>query len=329
MNISKIAELAGVSKATVSRYLNNGYVSKEKKAVIQKVIEENNYMPLSTARNLRTKHNYLIGVIIPKLSSESVARMIDGISEIISDTEYNIVLGITNLNQNKELDFLKIFKGNSVDGIIYIATEITRKNREIIMAYNKPVVILGQENNDFASVFHDDLGGAYSAVSHLIQQGCKKIACVGAPIRDKAAGKSRILGYSQAMSENSLTVTPSMIFEGDFSIESGYNAAQKLLTGTNNFDGFFCATDNMAIGVMQYLNENKIIIPDKVKIAAVGDSKMSRAINPALTTVHLFYRTAGREAAQLLMEQLEKNIILSKNIRLGYKLMIRYSSKAV
>lgn len=326
MNISDIAKLAGVSKATVSRYLNNGYVSSEKREIIGKVIEQNDYTPLSSARNLRSGQNNLIGVIIPKLSSESVARMVDGISEIINDAGYNMVLGITDLKQEKELDFLKIFRGNTVSGMIYIATEITRKNREILTAYNKPVVILGQKSGEFDSVFHDDFGGAFAAVKHLIAQGCNRVGFIGVTMRDKAAGRDRYDGYVKAMTDSGHSISPKCTFEGEFSMESGYAGAERLLGGSSKINGLFCATDTIAIGAMQYCFSHGIEVGRDVKIAAVGDSKMSKAVNPALTSVHLFYKTAGHEAAQLVMNRLNEPTGAPKSIELGFRLMERAST---
>ncbi|MGN0596920.1 MAG: LacI family DNA-binding transcriptional regulator [Ruminiclostridium sp.] len=326
MNISDIARLAGVSKATVSRYLNNGYVSAEKREIIRKIIEQNDYTPLMSARNLRSGQNNLIGVIIPRLSSESVARMVDGVSEVISGAGFNMVLGITDLSQEKELDFLKIFRGNTVCGMIYIATEITRKNREILSAYNKPVVIVGQKSGEFDCVFHDDFGGAYGAVKHIIGCGCKKIGFIGVPMRDKAAGRDRFEGYARAMEESGLPVSSRLTYEGEFSLESGYAGAERLFKGSARPDGLFCATDTIAIGAMQYCFSHNIEVGRDVKIAAVGDSKMSKAVNPALTSVHLFYKTAGREAAQLVMNRLADPDGAPKSVELGYRLMERAST---
>lgn len=326
MNISDIAKIAGVSKATVSRYLNNGYVSSEKREIIRKVIEQNDYTPLSSARNLRSGQNNLIGVIIPKLSSESVARMVDGISEIINDAGYNMVLGITDLKQEKELDFLKLFRGNTVSGMIYIATEITRKNREILTAYSKPFVILGQKSGEFDSVFHDDLGGAFAAVKHLITQGCDRTGFIGVTMRDKAAGRDRYDGYVKAMADSGYSVSPKHTFEGEFSMESGYAGAERLLGGSSKLNGLFCATDTIAIGAMQYCFSHGIEVGRDIKIAAVGDSKMSKAVNPTLTSVHLFYKTAGHEAAQLVMNRLNEPAGAPKSIELGFRLMERAST---
>ena len=103
MNINEIARLAGVSRATVSRYLNDGYVSDEKKAVIRKVIEETGYQPSSQAQMLRTKKTKLVGVIIPKINSDTVGRMVAGISDVLNRSGYQLLLANTDNNIEEEL----------------------------------------------------------------------------------------------------------------------------------------------------------------------------------------------------------------------------------
>ena len=115
MNINEIAELAGVSRATVSRYLNDGYVSEEKRAAIRKVIEETGYRPSQQARNLRSKVTKLVGVIIPEIESGSVSQMVSGISEVLSVKGYQLLLADTRNNTRAELKYLRIFEKNQVD----------------------------------------------------------------------------------------------------------------------------------------------------------------------------------------------------------------------
>ena len=107
MNISMIAQLAEVSTATVSRYLNNGYVSEQKRKRIQAVIEQTGYTPSSSAQTLRTGRNNLIGVIVPKISSESVSRMVDGITEVVNNAGYQVLLANTGNNTEREMEYLK------------------------------------------------------------------------------------------------------------------------------------------------------------------------------------------------------------------------------
>ena len=118
MNISDIAKMAGVSPSTVSRYLNNGYVSEEKKRVIRKVIDETGYAPLTSAQNLRNRKMNVVGVIVPKISSESISHIVDGITDRLRDTDYQIFLANTDNNVKKEIEYLELFENNFVDGVI-------------------------------------------------------------------------------------------------------------------------------------------------------------------------------------------------------------------
>ena len=108
MTIKEIAKLAQVSSAAVSRYLNGGYVSEEKKERIREAIEKTGYHPSAQARILRTKKARLIGVVAPKLSSESIARVADGIGEVLAEKQFQMLLTVTNNRSEKELEYMQI-----------------------------------------------------------------------------------------------------------------------------------------------------------------------------------------------------------------------------
>ena len=156
MNINEIARLAGVSRATVSRYLNNGYVSEEKKAVIHRVIEETGYQPSSQAQMLRTKKTRLVGVILPKINSNTISREAAGISDILTKKGYQIILANTNNDIEEELKYISLFKDNQVDGVIFIATILTRRHKKLLKECKVPVVILGQLLEGYPCIFQDD-----------------------------------------------------------------------------------------------------------------------------------------------------------------------------
>lgn len=157
MDINGIAQLAGVSRATVSRYLNNGYVSKEKRELIAKVIEETGYVPSQEARQLRTGKSKLVCVIIPKINSESVSRMISGITDVLNASGRQVLLANTDNDERAEVEYLRLFsKRTRVDGVILIATILTDAHRKAIDSLNVPLVLLGQQVEGTACVFHDD-----------------------------------------------------------------------------------------------------------------------------------------------------------------------------
>ena len=128
MNINKIAELAGVSRTTISRYLNNGYVSEKNRKKIQKIIDETGYVPSSFAQTLRTKKTNLIGVILPKISSSTISRIVDGISTELKKDGYNVLLGNTDLDIEKEIDYLKTY--SITCGLLFDSVKSGKLNKE-------------------------------------------------------------------------------------------------------------------------------------------------------------------------------------------------------
>ena len=154
MNINEIAALAGVSRATVSRYLNNGYVSAEKREQIRKVIEETGYQPSAQAQMLRTKKTGFIGVIIPKINSDSISRMVQGISSVLGNKGYQLLLADTHNDVKEEIRYLKQLRQNHVDGIIMIGTYFTKEHYKAMKDITVPMVVLAQCVKDYSCVHY-------------------------------------------------------------------------------------------------------------------------------------------------------------------------------
>ena len=325
MNISKIAQLSGVSKSTVSRYLNKGYVSEENRKKIQMVIDETGYIPSSYAQTLRTKKTNLIGVILPKISSETISRIVDGISSEISHHGYNVLLGNTELSIEKEIEYLNIFKNNEVDGIIFVATVITQKHLDIMKNIKTPIVVVGQNVEDYSCVYHDDYGATYSVVEKLIKDNYKQIGYIGIKDEDIAVGFERRRGYLEALRDNTISVNESIMKTGDFSAESGYEQCKNIFDTKANVEAIICATDNMAIGAMEYIKDINLNIPKDIGVVSIGDSKLSRVVTPKLSTVHYYYKTSGIEAAKVMIEKIKKENKNITKIRLGYEFKERES----
>ena len=325
MTINEIAKMAGVSRATVSRYLNQGYVSEEKSQKIRRVIEETGYQPSAQAQILRTKRTKLVGVIIPKINSDSVSRMVAGISGILSQAGYGLLLANTDNDEQEELKYLRVFASNKqVDGVILTGTVLTREHRKLIRDMQLPVVVLGQCIDQCSCVYYDDYQAARQLTESLLRKG-KKIGYIGVTQKDQAAGKMRLQGFQDALEAVGRELNPDWMEEAKFRIVSGYEAAERLFTRQPELDSLFCATDNIAIGAMTYLKKHKIRIPHQVQVVGVGDSEKGQVVEPALTTVHYYYKTSGQEAARLLLEMLSGQEDVRKEIKMGYKIIERAS----
>lgn len=324
MTINEIAKMAGVSRATVSRYLNDGYVSEEKKERIAGVIAETGYIPSSQAQMLRSKKTGLIGVIIPKISSDSIGRMVDGIGEELAKEGYQLLLASTNNNEREEVRYLQTFRNNYVDGVILIGTIFRKEHRKALEELEVPVVILGQQYEGYACVYQDDCHSARD-VAELLTKSCRHIAYIGVTPRDKAVGAARKKGFQTALSSKGLE--PVAEKQIAFRMEEGYQAMRQIVETIPYIDGVFCATDMIAAGALQYLREAGL--QRKVFVTGMGDSRIATILQPSLSTVHFHYKSSGREAARLLIEMLQKSEDVRKEIKMGYQIIERDSTRDI
>ncbi len=327
MNIKEIAELAGVSKATVSRYLNQGYVSEAKKEAIKKVIDDTGYIPSTQAQNLRTKKTKMIGVIIPRLSSESISKIVDGINRSLYESGYHLLLANTDNDHQKEVEYMNIFKNDQVDGIILIASIFTAKHKKLIAESEVPVVIVGQEYDGKCCVYHDDYNAAKALTGLLIHAGCKDIAHIGGYIKDISAGRKRRDGYVDALKEKHIKVRQELILQGFFDYETGYVKMRELLRMNINIDGVFCGTDRIASGAMKAIEECGLIVGKDISVVGIGDSQIAALMKPSLTTARYYYETSGVEAGNMMMALLKDETSSIKKIQLGYEIVERNSVK--
>ena len=246
MNITEFAALAGVSKTAVSRYFNNGYLSAEKRAAIEEAVRRTGYSPSEAARGLRTRRTRQIGVVLPRLSGESTARVVDGISLVLGDKGYRMLLANTANRPEREVEYLDALRQSGVDGVIFLASIFTPEHRAVLKSMHMPVVIVAQQYDGYSCVYHDDLGAARDLTSLLIRRGSHP-AYIGVTAQDRAAGLSRREGYVQAMREAGLPVRTEDMCVSGFRMEEGYARAKDLLQARHP-DGIFCATDAIAIG---------------------------------------------------------------------------------
>lgn len=324
LNIIDIAKLAGVSKSTVSRYLNNGYVSSEARDKIKKILDETGFTPQRQAKGMRTKKTNLIGVIVPKISSETPARVVEGITEILSPNGYDILIANTNLSIEKELEYLNIFKANQVDGIIFMATKVTEKHIEVMNNLEVPIVVVAQDVEGFSSVFFNEYDATRDITSYLIEKGHNKLAYIGVYEEDKAVGLYRKEAYIETLKENNINIVEENIKIGNFSEESGYELAKDIIENGNIPTAIVAVTDNLALGAIEYLTDNNYRVPEDIAVVGMGDSKLSRVITPKLSTVHYHYKTA-----EIILEYLKDTTTnkekMVKKVRLDCLLVKRNS----
>ncbi len=319
LTIKEIAQRANVSRTTVSRVLNNsGYVSEKARSAVLKVIEETGYVPSQHAKSLRTKKTKVIGVILPKISTETSSRLVKGIDEVLGESGYQILLANTNLIPEKEIENLRLLRSRHVDGIILSATNTEPELMAEINQLAIPFVAVGQDMPGHPNVVFDDYQAAKDAVQAFIDKGHKRIAFIGVSESDPAVGRLRKKGYLDAMAASGLPVEGSWVQTGIFDLESGRACMKEMMeTSSLKPTAVLAVTDRLAIGAMQYVKESGLVIPDEIAIAGMGASELSKFITPSLSTIDFMVEEAGREAAALMLELIDNDgkCVIKRNIK--------------
>ena len=324
MTINEIAALSGVSRATVSRYLNHGYVSGEKKERIKKVIEETGYQPSTQAQMLRAKKTSCIAVLISDIAATKSSRMLHGISEVLMNKGYQCLLYNTENNSKKECEYLRQLTTNRIDGIIFIGTPFSKEHHKIMKGNSVPFVVLGQQVKEYSCVFADEYGAAKELTKSALQKGYNH-AFLGSFLEEDVSERERLYGFLDAHFDIDHTIEDYQCMKVDASFQGGFDGAKELLKNFTEIDTIVCAFDELAAGVIAYLNEIHKMIPKEIQVLSFGDDVISKVTTPTITTVHFYNKTSGIEAANILMNIIENNFTIRKEMKMGYQIIKRDS----
>lgn len=329
--IKDVAKLAGVSAATVSRVINGTKaVSQEVSERVIKAINETSFKPNAVARSLVGKKSNMIGVVINDITNMYFGELVSAIEKTANYYNYSTILCNSNGDKKVELDNFHLLKDKGVDGIIFTAHKTIQPGvLEFIKGNYMPTISLNMPCDDTVSIRVDNKLESYEATKYLIELGHRNIANIKGYIDDES-GICRFEGYKMAIMEAGIPLKPSMLTDGDFTIEGGYNACEKLMMLNKNITAIVCASDEMAFGALNYFFDKGINVPGEVSIIGFDDIKMSRFIRPKLTTVHQPITEMGDMSAKILIDMINKDEkIGGKDIILNGTIKVRDSTRQI
>ncbi|MDE1549194.1 LacI family DNA-binding transcriptional regulator [Jeotgalibaca caeni] len=301
ITIRQIAKEAGVSKSTVSRYLNKGYVSEEAATKIKSVIEKYNYTPNEFARNLKSEKSKFIGVVIPRMDSPSMMTMVDGIDRLTREKGYQLLISNTDLKVEREIESITSLIQNKVAGIILFATEITKEHLALQQQMNLPIIFVGQTHPDVYAINHDNFAAGKLLAEKLLSFHHQQITYIGVPERDQSVGKDRKRGVLSTYEEAGISVR---VIESTFRTKDNYYLALDLLKHSSS-TLYIATTDNMAMGLYRAAHDHKLTIGKDISIAGFGGYSFSEFLTPPLTTIDFHHELVGETAALNLMELID------------------------
>ncbi|MEI0491485.1 LacI family DNA-binding transcriptional regulator [Brachyspira intermedia] len=320
ITMKEIAEIAGVTKTTISRYFNGGYLKEETKKRISAIISEYDYEPNTFAR-LKAKKSHIIGIIVPALDSIVGARVLTGLEKTLREKHYMPIIMNTNHQHKLELQYIEKLKRLNVDGIVLSATYITEEHKNILKKLDIPIVIYGQECSESISIVNDDYNAGIDIGEYIGIKNHKNIGFITVDENDIAVGITRKNGVLDGLANYGIeNIT---IEVADFSYEKAKIAAEKLLKN-KNIDAIICSTDRQALGVYKVLKEMGLKIPDDVSVISFGGYDIDEIIEPELSTIKFDSFNAGICTANTLID-LINNVKVKKVLYVNYEFLERNS----
>ncbi len=331
LTIEHIASLAGVSRSTVSRVLNNhsGVKSSVRERVLA-VIREQNYTPQAAARSLASARSDSIGVLIPRSAAVSlgdpfIATMIQSLFEACAQQGYFAMLAM--LTADRETGFYdRILRGRHFDGVVMFSSDIDDPILPLLIKDDSPLVLVGRHPyfTNVAWVDVENREGAHSAVSHLIELGHRRIGLINGQLQMEAA-LARRDGYKQALLENGIPLDPDLMVEGFYSQTAAFQAMQKLLDLPEPPTAVFAASDTMAIGALNAIRGRGLSIPGDVAVVGYDDLPLASESSPPLTSIRQPVEEMSVQAVRLLIEQI-RGENAPRSVRLSGRLVVREST---
>ncbi len=330
VTLEAVARVAGVSRATVSRVVNDSpRVRPDIRLAVEAAIRQLGYQPNRAARSLVTKRSDSIAVVITEptgrlFSDPFFPRLVRGVSSELASRDLQLVLLMPEAaEQDRTIRYLT---GGHVDGALLVSLHGNDPTPAALAERGVPVVFVGRPTlgADVSYVDVDNRQGAQRATDHLLRSGCRRVVTVAGP-SDMAAGVDRVEGYRDALRAGGRSAEAA-VESGDFTYEGGAAAMERLLAAAPDLDGVFCASDLMAAGALGVLLAAGRRVPEDVRLVGFDDSPIAATTRPPLTSIGQPIEEMGREAVRVLLDEIDRRGRPPRRVVLATELVPRASS---
>lgn len=329
--INDIAKEAGVSKATVSRVLNeSASVKTETKERVLEIMEKRHFSPSATARNLSRQSSNTIGVIVPEVDNPFFGEMLRGITEIADKYNYTLICCNSDDSADKDKKALLMLKEHRVRGLLYTPAvdyttrEQQRESNKLLKDLNAPIVIMDRQTDsleEYDGVFFDDEKGLYEATMALIRAGHTKIGLLNATM-DRVLARVRYKGYERAIHDAGIPLEKRYIFEGDYRMTKAYKLSKKLLSMEDRPTAVLTCNNRTSLGFLKALYERDERLSRDIACIGLDRIEAFDVIHNKFNYIERDASQMGRQAIRLLNDRIAyperplKQIILTPVLRI-------------
>ncbi|HET7658171.1 MAG TPA: LacI family DNA-binding transcriptional regulator [Bacillales bacterium] len=306
--IGDVAKRAGLSRATVSRVLNDHpYVSEEKKRLVHAVMDELGYVPNSIAQQLRTQTTATIAVIIPIISNPFFGKLVESMEKVAVENKFQLIVCQTGMDKHRELIYLDWLKTKQVGGIILASSENSWRDIHDYMNFG-PIMFCNEYPKDTEApiVCLDQFKGGYIGTRHLLERGYRRIAyCIGSSHETNILDRKK--GFEQALAEFGVSMSDDLWFERIYDIEDGRRVFQEIYGMTSKPDAVFTNSDEVAAGMIKEAKKFGYRIPDDLAVIGFDDQPIADLMDPGITTVYQPVEDIGKKTIELMIRYVRDN----------------------
>lgn len=304
VTVNTVAERAGVSATTVSRVLNGkaDTISEATRARVRAAAGELGYRPNQLAVSLRTRRTKMIGLLVGDINDGYFHTIARGVEDTARSSGFQVILCNTDRDAGTELRYVELLEEARCAGIIFAGGAVDNdRHLQGRRWQDLAVILIGPHQLPFPTLDVDNHGAIRAAVLHLVEQGCRRIACLGLH-PGWAVSEARLDGYRAGLAAAGLEVDHTLEWEGDLSFESGVTAIDQALKAKVQFDGLVAFNDYAALGAIQALRAAGRRIPEDVCVIGCDDLPIAGMVSPRLSSVALPVWELGATAMQMLID---------------------------
>ncbi len=332
--IRDVAKRAGVAPITVSRVMNNsGYVKPETRRRVEEAAAELHYVPNMLAHSFRSKRTNTLALVLPDITNPFWTTVARGVEDVAGAQGFSVFFCNTDENETKQSRYLAALLRRRVDGVLLAPVTNDGTTVQMLLRQNVGVVVIDRKvkNIEVDTVRGDSIGGAYQLVRHLIDLGHRQIAALSGPA-NLSVSQDRVAGYAQALNEAGLTIDPSLVTFGDFTIESGRDRMQALLARRPRPTAIFAGNNFIAAGALTVMREAGLRTPEDISVVVFDDLPDPYVFEPKLTVAVQPAYELGQVAAQRLLQKINHPATKMNDVCdviLPVQIIIRQSTRSI
>ena len=329
--IKDVAKLAGVSVATVSRYLSGASkLTGSTEAKVKGAIETLNYRPNIMARSLSQSRSGMLMVLVSGVSSPFISSLLSAFSKPASARGYKVLLAETSMDQKIEATYIEALRSRLADGFVQLSAHLHPEMLD--EKHTIPFVNVCECLPDatYPTVQIDDRRAARQITEFLISLGHRDIACLVGLYNDQYRSPvtvQRLDGFRDALDENNIEFHAEWMLQGDYTTDSGVQAAQTIAEMERRPSAVFCASDTMAIGLIRGLANLGINVPEDISVTGFDDIEMAKYTVPSLTTIRQPVEKIANAAINNLIDIIEEKAHVRQHVTIEHELILRGSTR--